>query len=170
MIASTRLIFTLIGIFILWLPYDVLPSGDLVLTHKPVFTGENQTNMLVNELIDGETGQWNRQKVHELFAPSTQCEILAIPLNALHKRDELEWKENKARRFSVKAAYQVALHLLNHDGAEHSNAWIDGKVWMTIWALKVPLKVRNFIWRVSSNILPTKDNLHCQRVKVLSTA
>ena len=80
----------LIWIFILWLPYNVLPSGDLVLTHKPVFTGEDQTNMLVSELIDGEMGQWNKQKVHELFAPSTRCEILAIPLNALHKRDELE--------------------------------------------------------------------------------
>ena len=122
----------LIGIFILWLPYDVLPSGDLGLPHKPVFTGEDQTNMLVSELIDGEMGQWNKQKVHELFAPSTRCEILAIPLNALHKRDELEWKENRARRFSVKAAYQVALRLLHHDGAEHSNARIDGKVWMTI--------------------------------------
>ena len=95
---------------------------------------------------------------------------MAIPLNALHKRDELEWKENRARRFSIKAAYQVALRLLHHNGAEHSNAWIDGKVWMTIWALKVPPKVRNFIWRVSSNILPIKDNLHCRRVKVLSTA
>lgn len=70
--------------------------------------------------------------VHELFAPNTQSEILAIPLDALHRRDELEWKENRARRFSVKDEYQVALRLLHLDGAEHSNAWIDGKVWKTI--------------------------------------
>ena len=74
---------------------------------------------------------------------------MAIPLNALHRRDELEWKENRARRFSVKAVSQVALCLLHHDEAKHSNARIDGKVWKTNWALKVPLKVRNFIWRVS---------------------
>ena len=67
-----------------------------------------QSNMLVSELIDEDTGQWNRQKVQELFAPSTRFEILAIPLNALHRRDELEWKENRARSFSVKDAYQVA--------------------------------------------------------------
>ena len=108
--------------------------------------------------------------MHGLFAPSTRCENLAIPLNALHRRDELEWKENRARRLSVKATYQVALRLLHHDGVEHSNAGIDGKVWKTIWALKVPPKVRNFIWRACSNILPTKDNLHHQRVKALSTA
>ena len=63
---------------------------DNWLTHKPVFTGEEQSNMLVSELIDEHTGQWNRQKVQELFATSTRCEILAIPLNALHRRDELE--------------------------------------------------------------------------------
>uniref|UniRef100_A0A7N2MJI0 Reverse transcriptase zinc-binding domain-containing protein n=1 Tax=Quercus lobata TaxID=97700 RepID=A0A7N2MJI0_QUELO len=122
--------------------------------------------MLVSEPIDDDTGQWNRQKVHILFAPSTRCEILAIPLNALHRRDELEWKENRARRFSVKDAYHVAIRLSHQDGAEHSNARIDGKVWKTIWALKVPPKVRNFIWRVCSNILPTKENLHSRRVKM----
>ena len=54
---------------------------DKWLTHKPVFIGEDQTTMLVSELIDEDTGQWNKQKVHDLFAPSTQSEILAIPLN-----------------------------------------------------------------------------------------
>ena len=43
---------------------------------------------------------------------------------------------------------------------------MDGKVWKTIWALKVPPTVRNFIWRACSNILPTKENLHRRRVKV----
>lgn len=122
--------------------------------------------MLVSELIDDDTGQWNRQKVHDLFAPGTRCEILAIPLNATHRRDELVWYENRARRFSVKMAYQVAICLINQDGAEHSDAFMDGKVWKTIWALKVPPKVRNFIRRACSNILHTKDNLHRRRMKV----
>ena len=34
MTASTGLVFTSIGIFTLWLPYDVLPNGDLVLNHQ----------------------------------------------------------------------------------------------------------------------------------------
>ena len=106
---------------------------DKWLSHKPVFVGQDQTTMLVSELTDDDTGQWNRQKVHELFAPRTRCEILAIPLNATHRRDELVWKENRARRFLVKTAYQVALRLINQDGVEHSDARMDGKVWKTIW-------------------------------------
>ena len=139
---------------------------DKWLTHKPVFIGEDQTTMLVSELIDEDMGQWNRQKVHDLFAPSTRSEILAIPLNATQRRDELVWKENRARRFSVKTAYQVALRLIQQDRAEHLDAHMDGKVWKTIWALKVPPKVRNFIWRACSNIFPNKDNLQHRRVKV----
>ena len=33
---------------------------DNWLTHKPIFTGEDETNMLVGELTDDDTGQWNR--------------------------------------------------------------------------------------------------------------
>ncbi|XP_075650085.1 putative mitochondrial protein AtMg00310 [Castanea sativa] len=33
---------------------------DNWLAHKPVFTGEEQPDMLVSELIDEDTGQWNR--------------------------------------------------------------------------------------------------------------
>lgn len=35
-----------------------------------------------------------------------------------------------------------------------------------IWAPNVPQKVRTFIWRACSNCLPTRDNLHCRKVKV----
>ena len=81
-------------------------------------------------------------------------------------RDELVWKANRAGRFSVKTAYQVALRLIQQNGAEHSDARMDGKVWKEIWALNVPPKVRNFIWRACSNILPTMENLQNRRVKV----
>ena len=38
MTASTKLVFTLTGVFIHWLLFNILPSGDLVLSHplKPL--------------------------------------------------------------------------------------------------------------------------------------
>ena len=60
---------------------------DNWLTHKPIFIGEDQTTMLVSELIDEDMGQWNRHKVHDLFAPNTWSENLAIPLNETHRRE-----------------------------------------------------------------------------------
>lgn len=38
-----------------------------------------------------------------------------------------------------------------------------------MWHLKVPGKVKNFIWWAASNVLPTKDNLIRRKVKVLPT-
>ena len=34
------------------------------------------------------------------------------------------------------------------------------------WALKVPPKVRTFVWRACSKILPTRENLHRRKVMV----
>ena len=93
---------------------------DKWLTHKPVFIWEDQTTMLVSELIDEDMGQWNRQKVHDLFAPSTRSEILAIPLNATQRRDELVWKENRARRFSVGMAISIGQWISNPTRSNYS--------------------------------------------------
>ena len=53
--------------------------------------------------------------------------------------------------------------------AEHSRAGEEGKLWKLIWELNVPPKIRNFMWRAVSNILPTRDNLYRRRVAVEST-
>lgn len=34
-----------------------------------------------------------------------------------------------------------------------------GEAWKQIWKLPTPGVVRNFIWKLCSNILPTKDHL-----------
>ena len=94
---------------------------------------------------------------------------MAIPFSRDWKRDTLIWKENKKHEFSVKSAYEVAIRLKQGVEAEHSRAGEEGKLWKLIWELNVPPKIRNFIWRAVSNILPTWDNLYRRRVAVEST-
>lgn len=43
----------------------------------------------------------------------------------------------------------------------------DDKWWRRMWNLKVPLRVRHFIWRAVRNILPIKDQLLTKRVLVI---
>ena len=81
------------------------------LSHKPVFIGEPRPNLMVSELIDENSGQWDREKLFDLVAYCTRMEIMAIPLSQVAGRDKLNWKENKGKVFSVKFAYQVALRL-----------------------------------------------------------
>ncbi|XP_024035529.1 uncharacterized protein LOC127899286 [Citrus sinensis] len=41
-------------------------------------------------------------------------------------------------------------------------------IWQRIWKLKVPAKVKHFIWRVGVNVLPTADNLRRRQVELAS--
>ena len=49
---------------------------------------------------------------------------------------------------------------------EHSTAAKDRPIWNKIWSFKVPPKVKNFLWRACSTILPTRDNLHRRKLHV----
>ena len=113
------------------------------LSHKPMFIGEPRPNLMVSELIDENSRQWNREKLFDLFAYRTRMEIMAIPLAWVSGRDKLNWKENKGKVFSIKSVYQVALRLKQQDCVEHSTAARDRPIWNKIWSLKV-LKLRTF--------------------------
>lgn len=78
----------------------------------------------------------------------------------------MEWKESRNRIFPVKSAYKVALRLRENTQAEHSRAGLNRPIWKKIWKLNIPPKVRNFLWRAGSNILPTRENLRRHRVQV----
>ena len=71
------------------------------LSHKPVFIGEPRPNLMVSEIIDENSRQWDREKLFDLVAYCTRMEIMAIPLSQVAGRDKLNWKENKGKVFSV---------------------------------------------------------------------
>ena len=122
--------------------------------------------MLVSDLMDAETKQWDRGKISTLIAYRSRMEILSIPLQNSTAQDKMEWEENRNRIFTVKSAYKVALRLQESTQAEHSRAGLDRPIWKKIWKLNIPPKVRNFLWRACSNILPTRENLHRRRVQM----
>ena len=134
------------------------------LSHKPVFIGEPWPNLMVSELMDENSWQWDREELFDLFAYRTQMEIMAIPLSRIAGRDKLWWNENRGKTFSVKSAYQVALRLKQQSHVEHSTAALDRPIGNKLWSLNVPPKVKTFIWRACSNILPTRDNLHRRKM------
>ena len=143
--------------------------GHQWLPRPPCLCKDGPGLMKVRELVDLETGQWDRAKLAYWFEPHTCADILSIPMPNRQPNDTLVWKENKANVFSVKSAYMVALRVLHPSFGDHSNAIADGKLWKAVWSLNAPPKVRTFLWRACSNILPTRDNLHTKRVHVAST-
>ena len=101
-----------------------------------------------------------------LFGVETRQEILAIPLTRMEEEDKVIWKENKGQSFSIKSAYLVALRVAQQQSSESSHTRRNEKVWKLIWSMNVPPKVRNFVWRVCLNILPTRANLQRRKIAV----
>ena len=42
----------------------------------------------------------------------------------------------------------------------------NGLIWKKIWKMRVPNKIRHFIWRAAKDALPTKQNLKARHIPV----
>lgn len=121
----------------------------------------------VKDLIDSYTMQWDREKIFDLFAHKTRKEIMPIPLQQnTAGLDVLVWKENQSQSFSMKSAYRVAIRMKEKTRIEHSTTNTERPIWRKLWKLNVPPKVRIFLWRACTNVLPTRENLNRRRVEV----
>ena len=83
-------------------------ENQCCLPRTPYFWRVGARPLLVKELVDEDTKQWNRDKNAHWFEPLTCRDILHIPLNNMHEKDTLTWNENRGRSFFVKTAYKVA--------------------------------------------------------------
>ena len=136
------------------------------LPRPPCFHPGVDKSLKVSSLLNATTQQWDRAKIQSLFHDSTRSDIFLLKLGPPRSRDKLCWNENKSKTFLVRTAYQITVKLLNPPSGEHSNARQDVRMWKTLWSLNTPPKVRNFIWRASSDILPTRVNLLCRKIQV----
>ena len=104
---------------------NIVVSTHKWLPHKPVFLGEDRTNLHVTDFINSTTMKWDREKIFDLVAYQSRMEILAIPLSRTTSWDTLIWKDNSAKVFKAKTAYQVALSLKERTQVKHSRAGTD---------------------------------------------
>ncbi|XP_058775075.1 uncharacterized protein LOC131649326 [Vicia villosa] len=73
-------------------------------------------------------------------------------------QDKLIWHHEKDSNYSVRSAYHCCM---NRKFANLPGPSVNPyqKLWKSIWRAPVHPRVRNFVWRLAKNILPTKDNL-----------
>jgi hypothetical protein len=82
------------------------------------------------------------------------------------------WHFDAKGLFSVKSAYKLAVARRDaHTGQDASsyvsaNRGVRGFLWVKIWQLKVPNKVKMFIWRLARNSLPVRRNIIRCEVKL----
>ena len=94
--------------------------------------------------------------VDQCFLPfDAQC-IKAIPICATRQYDCVTWPRHRGGEYTVKTSYQLLCEEASAETASSSDVVATKNFWARIWKLKVPHKVRIFLWRACSTALPTK--------------
>lgn len=69
------------------------------------------------------------------------------------------WKAEKNRRYSVRSVYRICIReVINNDHLRNSGYWSG------IWRLKGHIKVKNLVWRICRDYLPTRVKLRSRGV------
>ncbi|XP_042956310.1 uncharacterized protein LOC122292152 [Carya illinoinensis] len=118
----------------------------------------------VSDLIEPGSRSWKYQTLTKYFSQQEIDLIRAIPISLGNREDRIIWGGTKNGLFSVKSAYHLHKEIssLKESGTSKDHAFCEN--WQSIWKLKVPNVVRNFLWKASSEALPIMDNLHRRKV------
>ena len=112
----------------------------------------SQSTLKDSQPIDPDLHCWKTSLIHDLFVPSCAQAILSIPIHSRPHLDKLLWIPYSKGCFSVKSAYQELNprpHPPNPPDVE----------WRKLWKLKGPERIKMFLWRVTVDAFPTKENL-----------
>ena len=89
--------------------------------------------------------------------------IKSIPLYFTSVEDKLVWPFTALGEYTVKSSYNfLANENLNTQALGQSVQ--DSGIWKLVWGLRVPNKVKNFIWRLCRDVVPVKKNLKKRQI------
>ncbi|GMI99700.1 hypothetical protein HRI_003639300 [Hibiscus trionum] len=92
-----------------------------------------------NSLLN-ENGQWNFDRLSTMLKGTAIPHVLGIlPPQNDAERDEIAWSRNPSGEFTLASAYRTLMEATWND--------VDA-LWLDIWALQVPQRIRTFLWLV----------------------
>jgi hypothetical protein len=115
----------------------------------------------VSDLIDPYSGQWDESLFRDIFNAIDAEQILQIPLNTHGFEDFIAWGFSQNGIYTVRSAYHLQWR---HQFGPPAGQVVQGSssanpIWRSIWKLKIPSKIKIFIWRALHGILPLKSIL-----------
>lgn len=138
------------------------PSRGKVITTRPQHLASPNC---VGDLIDWNTYSWNYELLSSTFWPVDVHHILQVPFGSPETADRLVWAFSKSGVFTVRSCYHSILEEQGAGDRDRGSAYgMAQPQWKWIWKLRVPPKVRNFLWRACHDIIPTRAALFRRRV------
>ena len=119
----------------------------------------------VAELINPISGTWDEALVQDIFWSVDAAIILATPI-----RDDMEdfcaWYPDTKGVFTVKSAYKIHNFQLRAASGNPREGCQPDPIWEKIWALPCPMKIKQFVWRLTHDSLPLRINIKRRGVKL----
>ncbi|GER50779.1 retrotransposon protein [Striga asiatica] len=122
----------------------------------------------VSELIAEHGVSWKEDLLRRCFSHSECQAILQINTLSRHLQDKATWSFNPRQVFTVASTYAHLIYnkILQLDIPENStNAVNLRKMRNRSWKLKIKGKVKHFIWKCYSGILPVATTLYKRELK-----
>lgn len=99
------------------------------------------------------------------FDPLEAHQILRIPISFRSLNDELIWHIEINGVYSVRSAYHT-LHRNMFSKKPDLSSISYQQVWKKVWHAHLHPRVKNFLWRLTKNIFPTKTNLQRKDIRL----
>jgi hypothetical protein len=106
--------------------------------------------LAISNLIHPQFLTWNVSLLLFLFAPEKVSKILKVFTRALS--DSLIWTASASGVFSTKTA-----HHLYSSSRSTPISLVTPSSWKDLWKLKLNHRLKLFLWKMTWNIVPTKD-------------
>lgn len=117
-----------------------LKDGRSFTTNCPMY--ETLSHVKVQNIIEPTTKVWSTTLISSPFGHNTIQIILNTTLHPLVSENKLVRKAEKNGNYFVRSAYRICVT----DIADNFHLHVPGR-WNLIWKLKVPPKIKNFVWR-----------------------
>ncbi|KAL5556985.1 hypothetical protein UlMin_039221 [Ulmus minor] len=129
-----------------------LPRDGVFKISSPRVLGELDK---VSSLITA-SGSWDSNLIRASFHPDEAEAILSLPLPRRNIPDSLLWHYDKSGHYTVRSGYWLATTSKSVPSSSTSShtSW-----WKRFWRLRIPSKIRIFLWKAYHNWVPSLVNL-----------
>ncbi|KAF4404367.1 hypothetical protein G4B88_014823 [Cannabis sativa] len=118
----------------------------------------------VDSLMKVERVEWDGEVLADLLTARDRALVWKIPLSSHMSTDLWYWLHDASGVFTVRSAYSLLQSMKPSRDIPESSG-----IWRLLWQLQLPPKVLNFMWRASTNSLPTRFNLSTKHVPIAAT-
>lgn len=109
---------------------------------------------------------WNDDLIQYLFPSWIGTETVKLFLHSTPTEDTWIWESEKRCIYSVRSSYRVFKQLERAEKGEPSDTATWDPIWKTLWSLKLPTKIRVFVWKAGRDSLPTRKKLYQRQIQL----